>query len=111
MSGCQSEYDPALTDPPSVVSDSRNERQKVDRKIEIANGVGCKLVGTDGFGIDPVPAPDGFLRSTDRGKTVVKPASKISLTKATSLVPVISYKFNEGNFAAVRKAAKVSSFL
>ena len=44
----------------------------MDRKIDIADRVSCRPVGTDGFDIDPVPAPDGFLRSTDRGKTVVE---------------------------------------
>jgi hypothetical protein len=44
-------------------------------------------------------------------KPVQKPASKASLTKIANLVPVVSFKFNEGNSAAVQKAVKVSSFL
>jgi len=81
-------------DPSSMISDPGKKRQKVDRKIDIAD-----RPPTDFFGrlIKEKPAP--------------KPASKVGLTKTVGLVPVISYKFNEGNSAAVRKAVKVSSFL
>ncbi|KAF9651533.1 P-loop containing nucleoside triphosphate hydrolase protein [Thelephora ganbajun] len=78
----------------SVVSDSRNKRQKVGGKIDIAD-----RPPTDFFG-RPIAV-----------KPVSKPASKIGLNKTTSQAPVVSYKFNEGNSAAVRKAVKVSSFL
>jgi chromosome transmission fidelity protein 18 len=44
-------------------------------------------------------------------KPVSKPISKANLTNTVSTVPVVSYKFNEGNSSAVRKPVKVSSFL
>jgi len=71
-----------------------SKRQKVNERIDIADR----------------PPTDFFGRPV-RGEPASKPISKASHTKTTSLDPVVSYRFNEGNSAAVRKPVKVSSFL
>lgn len=58
----------------------------------------------------PQPPTDFFGRPMVV-KPKSKPASKVGPDNTASPVPVVSYKFNEGNSAAVRKAVKVSSFL
>ena len=54
-----------------MMSDSVNKRQKLDRKIDIADRVSPQLVGAD-IGVDLVLAPDGFLRPADRGEARVE---------------------------------------
>lgn len=94
----------------SAASDSRNKRQKMDRKIDIADRVSCGLVRTC-LNVDSFQPPTDFFGRPITVKPVSKPVSQVGLTKTASLVPVVSYKFNEGNSAAVRKPVKVSSFL
>jgi len=78
----------------------------VGGKIDIADRVSYRPVGGRYLVLTPLQPPTDFF-----GRPIVeKPASKPA-SKTTSLVPVVSYKFNEGNSAAVRKAVKVSSFL
>lgn len=55
--------------------------------------------------------PTDFFGRPIGVKPTLKPVSKVNPAKAASQVPVVSYKFNEGNSSAVRKPVKVSSFL
>lgn len=79
------------------------------RKIDIADRVSCRPVSGRCLGLTSSQPPTDFFGRPMAVKPASKPASKVGLAKTTCLV--ISYKFNEGNSAAVRKAVKVSSFL
>ena len=78
------------------------------RKIDIADMVSYRPVSGRYLVLTPLQPPTDFFGRPMVVKPASKPASKVGLA---SLVPVVSYKFNEGNSAAVRKAVKVSSFL
>jgi hypothetical protein len=83
----------------------------VNVKIDIADRVSDKLVRIDPPTLTPFQPPTDFFGRLIVVKPVSKPASKNGLTKTGSSVPVVSYRFNEGNSSAVRKPVKVSSFL
>jgi hypothetical protein len=52
--------------------------------------------------------PTDFFGRPIAVKPVSKPVSRTSLDKATSPIRAVSYKFNEGNYSAVRKPVKIS---
>ena len=102
---------PRLREEPTEEDLSGKKKQKVGGKIDIADRVSWRPVSGRYLGLTSLQPPTDFFGRPIAVKPASKPASKAGLAKTTSPVPVISYKFNEGNSAAVRKAVKVSSFL